>query len=624
MSFIRTGFREIALKVRRQRTRIALRHEKRLLQKSEINLGREGTTQAANFPELRSEIVSLKKLEQEQKEVALRIAQIEEGIERIEAERQQNTRDQNDAVAKLETEKKPLLQQRNQAKHAADLCERELAAVARRIQENDAADRDLLKQLSDLQARNPPPPDLEAQSASISARRARLPEERAELVRARLGSADVARLAKEKLIAAEAELSVVEKNIERVRSEFEARDRTLNESSRAQQEAVREARARHQTVEERKNPAYLNIGRHLASQGIAPPNAPHLLEEVRRRREAVDRHLQHRAELVLLSSQVNKQELRKFYFSVISVLVLLGIILPLAFQSPRKREWLPQETDTILSINIDQFERADLPKRWRKDQPDIWPKIWSGLIGAAASTPGFNLSRDAVRVTRALTSDDTGKMQEFVLVEGRRDVSHVIRAIGGDRSFERRTISGLPVWERPPGFAVARVGPATLAVGASSEVDELVRVRLGMKPDLKITGQLFDRFQALDRESALRLISRDPPDLLRVFHPIFTRELLDVSQLLGLAMTPQNPVKAKLLLKLNSPDSATQFARNLHDDPKRWLRVPESELLLYSQPPDIQRHGTYLELRFTVPENSARLLLERIAKTDAAEVVTAH
>ena len=624
MSFIGTGFREIALKVRRQRTRIALRHEKRLLQKSEINLGREGTTQAANFPELRNEIVALKKLEQEQKEVALRIAQIEEGIEKIEAERRQNTRDQNDAVAKLETEKKPLLQQRNQAKHTADLCERELAAVARRIHENDAADRNLLKQLSELQARNPPPPDLETQSASISARRARLPEERAELVRARLGSADAARLAKEKLTAAETELSVVEKNIERVRGEFETRDRTLNESSRAQQEAVREARAHHQTVEERKNPAYLNIGRHLASQGIAPPNAPQLLDEVRRRREAVDRHLQHRAELALLSSQIDKQELRKFYFSVISVLVLLGIILPLAFQSPRKREWLPQETDTILSINTDQFERADLPKRWRKDQPDIWPKIWSGLIGAAASTPGLNLSRDAVRVTRALTSDDTGKTQEFVLVEGRRDVSRAIRTIGSDKTFERRTISGLPVWERPPGFAVARVGPATLAVGASNEVDELVRVRLGMKPDLKITGQLFDRFQALDRESALRLISRNPSDLLRVFHPIFTRELLDVSQLLGLAMTLQNPVKAKLLLKLNSPDSATQFARNLHDDPKRWLRLPESELLLYSQPPDIQRHGTYLELRFTLPENSARLLLERIAKTDAAEVVTAH
>jgi hypothetical protein len=624
VSFIGTGLREMALKVRRQRTRIALRHEKRLLQRSEINLGREGTVQAANFPELRSEIVALKKLEQEQKEVALRIAQIEEGIKKIEAERQQNAREQNAALAKLEAEKKPLLQQRNQTKNAVEVCERELAAVERRIQENDATDRELLKQLSDLQALNPPPADLEAQSTSVSARRARIPEERAELVRARLGSADAARFAKEKLRAAEAELSVVEKNMERVRSEFEARDRTLNENVRTQQEAVREARVHHQTVEERKNPAYLNIGRHLASQGIAPPNAPHLLTETQRHREAVDRHLQHRAELASLSSQIDKQELRKFYFSVISVLALLAIILPVAFQSPRKREWLPQETDAILSINTDQFERADLPKRWRKDQPEIWPKTWSGLVGQAASTPGLSLPHDAARITRAATTDESGKIREFVLVEARRDVSRVIRMTGDDKTFQKRTISGLPVWEQASGFAVARVGPATLAVGAPNEVDELVLVRLGMKPDLKITGQLFDRFQALDRESALRLISRNPPDLSRVFHPIFTHELLDISQLLGLALTLQNPVKAKLLLKLNSPERATELARNLHDDPQRWLRLPESELLLYSQPPDIQRRGANLELRFTVPENSARLLLGRIAKTDAAAALTAQ
>src|SRR5436189_6214055 len=133
VSFIRTGFREIALKVRRQRTRLALRHEKRLLQKSEINLGREGTTQAANFPELRNEIVALKKLEQEQKEVALRIAQIEEGIKKIEQERQTNAHDQKETLSKLEAEKKPILQRRDAAKGAADLCERELSAVENRI-----------------------------------------------------------------------------------------------------------------------------------------------------------------------------------------------------------------------------------------------------------------------------------------------------------------------------------------------------------------------------------------------------------------------------------------------------------------------------------------------------------
>jgi len=637
VSFIRTGFREIALKLRRQRTRIALRHDRRLLQKSEINLGREGTAQAANFPELRNEIVALKKLEQEQKEVALRIARIDEGIKQIEEERQQIGREQANAIAKLEADKKPLLQKRNQTKNTAEVCERELTSVERRIQESEAADRDLLKQLSDLHALDPAPPDLEALSAGIMAKRARLPDERAELVRARLGSTDVVRTAKEKLNTAESELAAVEKNIARTRSEFEARDRKLAESVRTQQQAAREARTRHQTVEERKNPAYLSIGRHLAEKSVAPPNAPHLLKEAHRRREAVDVQLKHQAELAQLSSKIDKQELRKFYFSAFSVLVLLAITLLVVFQSPRGREWLPQETDTILSINADQFERANLARHWR----DTKPKLWPGLIGPAASVPGLNPARDTARITRALTTDESGQTKEFNLVQSRRGLAKVIRSVADDRNFRRRSINGLPVWERQsssaepppqnsgapggtattkPDFAVARVGPATLAVGAPEQVDELVLVRLGMKPDLKITGQLFDRFQALDRESTLRLISRDPPDLSRVFHPIFSGELLASSQLIGLAVNLQNPVRARILIKVDAPKTAADLARDLRNNLEQWLRLPDSKLLLYSQPPEIQTQGSSnLELRFTMPEESARLLLERLAGTDAPE-----
>ncbi|MEP6586392.1 MAG: hypothetical protein ABJB70_06670 [Candidatus Udaeobacter sp.] len=626
MSFIRTGFRELALKLKRQRTRIALRHERRLLQKSEINLGREGTAQAANFPELRNEIVALKKLEQEQKEVAMRIARIDEGIKRIEEERQQIAREQANAIAKFEAEKKPLLQKRSQAKSTAEVCERELAGVERRIQESEATDRDLLKQLSDLHALDPAPPDLEALSAGIMAKRARLPDERAELVRARMGSTDAVLTAKEKLNTTESELAALEKNVARTRSEFETRDRKLAESIRTQQQAAHDARTRHQTVEERKNPAYLSIGRHLSGKGVAPPNAPHLLEEAHRRRGAVDLQLKHQTELAQLSSQIDKQELRKFYFSVFSVLVLLAITLLVVFQSPRGREWLPQETDTILSINADQFERANLAKHLR----DAKPKLWPGLIGPAASVPGLNPSRDTARITRALTTNENGETKEFNLVQTRRGLAKVIRAVAEDKNFQRRSINGLPVWERQPSsaegtvikpdFAIARVGPATLAVGAPEEVDELVLVRLGMKPDLKITGQLFDRFQALDHESALRLISRDPPDLSRVFHPIFSRELLDASQLIGLAVNLQNPVKARILIKVNAPKNATDVARDLRSNPEQWLRLPDSPLLLYSQPPEIQTQGSSnLELRFTVPEDSARLLLERLAGTDVPE-----
>jgi len=596
---------------------MALRHEKRLLQKSEISLGREGCSQAVNFPEVRNEIVALKKLEQEQKEVGVRIAQLEEGIKQIEAQRQQNAKEQNAAIAKLEEEKKPIVEQRNAAKAAADLCDRELAGVDRRLQEHDAADRDLLKQLSDLQAQVPPPKDLASRTLNLTARRARLPGEREEITRARLGSAEACRQAKETLNRTQTELDAAEKNIARIRGEFEARDRALNENSRTQQTTIAEARKYHQTVEERKNPAYLNIGRHLASQGIAPPNAPHLLKEVHRHREAVERYLAHRSELAALSSQIDKQELRKFYFSIVSVLVLLAIILPLVFQTPARREWLPQETEAILSLNMEQFERDELPKRWRKEQPSAWQNLLAGLLGGAAKTPVLNLSNDVVRVTRAVTTNELGTAtREFVLVEARSDFSRTVHSLEQDQSFNKTTITGLPVWQKND-LAVGRVGPRTLAVGGVSEVNELVQVRLGLKQDLKIGGQLFGRFQALDQESGLRLISRDPPNLARIFHPVFTRELLDSAQLLGLSLTLNNPAKARLLVRLRKPEQSAELARRLDEEPQRWLRLEDSDLLLYAQTPQVIRENQNLELHFNVPDNSALLLLERLARIDA-------
>jgi hypothetical protein len=619
VSFIRTGLREIGLKVRRQKTRMALRHEKRVLQKSEVNLGREGCSQAVNFPEVRNEIVALKKLEQEQKEVALRIAQIEESLRQIDLQRQENSRALNEQLAKLEEEKKPILERRNAAKAAADLCDRELAGVERRLQDNDTADRELVNKLSELQAQVPPPDDLSTQMAAINAQRVRLPEERAEVTRARLGSAEACRQAREKLAVQDDELAVVDKNIARIRSEYEARDRVLNESARAQQDALKDARGQHATVEEKKNPAYLNIGRHLASHGIAPPNAPHLLAAVQTHRAAVERHSEHTAELAVLSSQIDKQELRRFYFSVVSVLVLLAIILPLVFQTPPKREWLPQETEAILSLNTDQFDRDELPRRWHRDQAAEWQRVWAGLAGNAQQTPALNMPRDAVRVTRGMTTD-AGATREFVLVEARGDIARVLHTVEKDKAFEKRPISGLPVWLRTD-FALARVGPKTLAVGSVAEVEELVRVRLGIKPDLKITGQLFDRFQDLNQGSALRLISRDPPKLAQMFRPVFTRELLEASQLLGLSLTLQNPVRARLVLKLKSEEAATEFAKQIQSEPQKWLRMQDSDLLLYSQTPEVETQGEDVQLRFDVPENSARLLLQRIAKTDVAPVV---
>jgi hypothetical protein len=458
--------------------------------------------------------------------------------------------------------------------------------------------------------------------AGISAQRVRLPEQKAEVTRARLGAAEACRAAREKLSSAETAVAAIDKNIAKVREEYEGRDRVLNEQSRTQQEALKEAKGHHQIVEEKKNPAYLNIGRHLASQGIAPPNAPHLLADVQKHRVAVERHSQHTAELAVLSSQIDKQELRKFYFAGLSVMVLVAIILVIVFQSPQKREWLPQETDTILSVNLDQLEREDLPKRWRKDQALEWQSVWAGLVASAQRTPLLNLQRDAVRVTRALAAGDSSATHEYVLVEARGDVSPVVNSIERDKAFERRTISGLPMWLRPE-FALARMGPKTLAIGGEPEVASLARVRLGIDPDLKITGPLLSCLQSLKEGNALRLVSRESGKLGRIFLPIFNPELLENCELFGMSLTLQNPVKARLILQTKSSDAAGALAARIRNEPQRLLKVAESDLLLYAQPPEVEVQGANVQLRFDVPENSARLVLQRLAKAGPGPTVAA-
>ncbi len=606
--------------MRRQKTRMALRHEKRVLQKCEIALGREGVAQAVNFPELRTEIVALKKLEQEQKEVALRIAQVEESLKQLEVQRQENAKAQSDATHALEQDKAPVLKLRNEAKAAADICDRELAGVDRRLGENDKADRELLQALAALQQKTPPPEDLDAQKSALSSKRVHLPQERAEIARARVGSAEACRIAKERLEREQAKLDEVEKRIAAVRADFEARDRALNENSRAQQDILKEARTHHQTVEERKNPAYLNIGRHLAMQEIAPPNAPHLLEDVRRHRTAMQKHTEHKAELAVLSSQIDKQELRKFWFSAVSILILLCLILPLVLKTPPKREWLPAETEAILSMNTQKLQQDELPKRWAKDQPDEWRSVWAGLFAKAQLTPVLNLTRDSLRVTRAMTSAQPGAVREFILIQTREDVTQVISAVDKKSGYAQQSINGLPFWWQTD-FALARVGPRTLAIGGQEEVKELVRVRLGIEQDLKITGRLFDRFQALDQETAIRLISRDPSSMARFFDPIFPRELLEATQILGLGLTLESPVKGRLLLHLASPATAEQLAQQIRAEPQLWLRLQESDFLLYSEPPEVLVQEADIEVRFNVPENSARLLLQRIAKTKAVPAI---
>src|SRR5262249_11244650 len=153
-----------------------------------------------------------------------------------------------------------------------------------------------------------------------------------------------------------------------------------------------------------------------------------------------------------------------------------------------------------------------------------------------------------------------------------------------DKSFTTATVSGLVVWERPD-VAVARVGPKTLAVGSLGEVKELVEVRLGTRPDLKIDDPLLKRFQALDANSALRLVSQNPTDLTTLFGPIFPPELLQSARFLGLEMALATPAKAHLFVRVTDQAVAKEWATRWEKETTRWLTIPGSDYALTTEPP---------------------------------------
>jgi hypothetical protein len=68
---------------------------------------------------------------------------------------------------------------------------------------------------------------------------------------------------------------------------------------------------------------------------------------------------------------------------------------------------------------------------------------------------------------------------------------------------------------------------------------------------------------------------------------------------------------------MKTPKNAEDLARKVRDDPQHWLRIAESDALLYAEPPEVITAGADLEIRFPVPTDSARLLLHRLAKSNA-------
>ncbi len=299
---------------------------------------------------------------------------------------------------------------------------------------------------------------------------------------------------------------------------------------------------------------------------------------------------------------------------------MIALTLLLAFHAPVRRDWLPRDTQTILTVDVSRFTDADFTRALQSQEPDAWQSVWTGLLRKVAEVPQIDVRQRVERITRAFAPSVTpgGAPVDYLLVKMRdaSDVDRLCNQLWPSGNFGRRFPYSLPIYENQSGVAIAQIGPDTIALGSTPAVETLIRVRLGLpgSEDLKSDAQFFSEFQRLGDDSAFRLVTYQPRELMGLGNPVLNAQTLGDCQTLGLTLDMREPVSAVIVLNTSNNREAGQLAHALEAHPDQVLQLAGAGPNLFIEPPSVHANEKQVEWRFRMTAPAAREFLQRVSR----------
>jgi hypothetical protein len=624
MNFVSTGVKEVTRRLLRQRNRLALANARKFVEKAEIALGRRGWRELAGDPAVRPAYESLQRLDLEVTEANERVVELEARIHEHDATREASHREHAAEVAQNETERQPvqeaLAAAQARREHQQKVIHEQQARKAAWQAELSALDKE---QKSSARGRAPavapgeePPEPLDARRAALTGQLAALDAEREEAA-AQMKAID------EEIKRARAALSDLDASAQRSQARLAIRERTTTLAIAGVLKEIAASRREAARVEREKDVFFLIVGRRLAEREEAPPEGDELFNTSRRYRQSYDRLAGLDAGWHRESQNANRQDLRIFNFVVVTLGVLVAVTLLLVLRTPSKRDWLPSNTEAIVSLNVSRFTDADFTRALQSQEPDTWQQVWTGLVQKVAEVPEIHVRAQVSRITHALApSANHGPPVDYLLVEMRGSIdldAWVREQLWHKGGFTQSFVDGLPMYENDrAGVAAAQIGPLTLALGTADAVKELIHVRLGLKDDLKSDAQFFSPFQRLDDDSAFRLVTDQPNELTYLTDPLLSEELLSECQALGLTIDLHEPASAVFLLNGHNAAAVDRIARLLQTQPDQVLQLQSAGPNLFIEPPTVRVHDNQVEWRFKMTAPATRALLQRVSRLGIA------
>ncbi len=604
MNFLSTGVKEITRWLRRSKNRVALTNARKALDRADTALGRHSWRELIGdeTEEIRGAFVDLGRLNDEVEAAHLRIAELETEVRAQEAAREAARRDHAQVLAAIDEEREPVqerlaalqtsraehdkvLHEQNDRKHALNAAQTALLKKERRARRQGVLSTDWER--------------AERQRES-DAERARLSEEAVQLAAARTEAVEPMAADELAIKEVKAALAALDTRAQRARADLAARDRAAVLGVAGLHKEIAALRRQLTDTEENKEDAYLAMGRRLAAREQAPRGADEPFTASRRQRQNLERLAGLETFWYEESRAADRQDLRVFWFVAVTVALIAAIVFLLVFRTPGKRDWLPANTVAVVAVDVREFTDADF-------------------------TPQIDVRRQVARLIRALAPADVhGPAVDGVLVELRNSVGvdNLLRErIGNDPDFVKppRSVNGLTIYEKKDGTAaLAQVGPDTLALGPRESVEALIRVRLGLREDLKSDAQFLSEFQRLDEGSAFRLVTYKPRELTALTDTVLSPELLEHCSALGLTLQMHEPVSAVFILNTANAQDAVQVTRQLQANPDAVLQLHSAGPNLFIEPPTVAKHDTQVEWRFRMTAPAAREFLERVSRLEMA------
>ncbi len=612
MNLFTIGFNEVRRKLRRQRSRIELAARRRDLARLEIELGRHSAPglEAEEHPPLATPLSIIASLIEAQNEITKKEEHLENDRTRLREDLAEALRQTETEVAALEKELSPIIENRDRTKALAREQETQLGVISKELRHLQIEQTRLGKEIQTLALSDAP--DAPEKRAALTDRLNLIPDEIGALDTQEGKHQSTLRPLQDQLRQIVGVIDGIDTRISGTRSQFHNKEKESTQQLKDLDQQSAQLKKEDHEHEKQKEEPWRIIGHHLLQKKIVPENRKGILQDAERLEAQITLVEEQLRQLSEASAGVNLQDLRKFYFVVGSIIALALLILFFVFRSPPDREWLPEETYAIFSLNVTRLPDTTQAATLGFQDVERWGELREGLVGSADVLETLGLRIPIERITSAVgIPDDGDEPQRYLMAEMAGSFQKPVAAVIQDLPGYKRNLRGITIVQNNDN-ALAAIGPTTFAFGAPESVDSLVRVRLGLQPDLDIDEQFFAKFIRLDEGSTIRFVLRDPQRLEPWLAPIFGARLQEASHLFGASIRLEEGLPVRLLIQCASDAAAKTIQKEMLKNPGQWFGVGKHQLPLFKGDLDIRRRGVDIEVRFSADPAGLQSLLQHM------------